>query len=116
MNIVNYNKLVRDKIPDIISNDPNVEIIKLHKITSKTEIVTALVNKLLEETEEFRAAYSGNNEGMLEELVDIHEVLDEILFQLDYSEDDLWEARRSKAEQKGVFKDKVFLESVQTHN
>ena len=50
-----------------------------------------------------------NNEDILEELVDIHEVLDELLFQLDYSEGDLWEVRRLEAEQKGVFKDKEFF-------
>lgn len=116
MSTITYNKLVRDKIPDIISNDSNTEVIKLHRITNKDEFISVLIHKLIEETHELKEACLNDKSNVLNELADVHEVLNEILNQFGYSEDNLWEARRLKAEQKGLFKDKIYLESVQTHN
>lgn len=116
MSIINYNKLVRDRIPEIISNDSNTEVIKLHRINNKDEFIDVLLLKLIEESCELKEACLSDKANVLKELADMHEVLDEILNQFGYSKDELQEARKTKAEQRGLFKDKIYLESVQTRN
>lgn len=58
-----YNKLVRDKIPEIIENNGNSCVIKT---ISGNDLKKALENKLLEETNEFI-----NDNMSIEELADI---------------------------------------------
>lgn len=98
-----YNKLVRDKIPEIIKNNGEIPITH---IASNDEYWIKLKEKLKEEVDEF---LEGDNE---EELSDILEVIDAIY---DFKKIDRKESekiRKSKKEEKGGFKDKIILDET----
>lgn len=99
-----YNKLVRDKIPEIIEADG--KICKT-RILSEEEYIPALEAKLNEEVAEYQADKS------LEEMADVLEVLHAICVARGYSLDDLEEVRVKKAEERGGFWERIFLESVE---
>lgn len=100
-----YNKLVRDKIPAIIV--ANNEICKV-RVLSNEEYLSELNKKLKEEVSEYLES------GEIEELADIEEVLRAILDAKDYSHDEFEKIRLSKAEKRGTFKEKIFLETVKS--
>ena len=98
-----FNKLVRDKIPEIIR--VKGEQPKTHKL-SKIEFRQEINKKLQEEVDEFLADES------MEELADIQEVIHGILQSMDKSFDELEQVRLEKKEKRGGFESQVFLESV----
>ena len=99
-----YNKLVRDKIPEIIKNNgaKSVNI----KILDDESYLQALNTKLQEELNEYLES------GTIEELADLEEVLRAILDAKKTSYEDFEKIRLSKVYKRGAFNDKVFLESV----
>ncbi len=101
-----FNKLVRDKIPDIILADNELPVTR---ILNDEEYMEELNKKLLEEVNEY---LDGNN---IMEIVDILEVLRAILDQKGVSMDEIEDKRIKKATKRGAFKDKVFLEKVMEH-
>lgn len=102
-----YNKLVRDKIPEIIEN--NGEICST-RIMDDKEYLESLNIKLQEELAEYLES------GEVEELADIEEVLRAILDAKQVSYDDFETIRKSKVTKRGAFKKKIFLESVNSKN
>jgi predicted house-cleaning noncanonical NTP pyrophosphatase (MazG superfamily) len=102
-----YNKLVRDNIPDIIKNDGNIPVIR---ILDNNEYIACLHQKLQEEVAEY---LKDNN---LEELCDVLEVLEAIASAMAFSNDDIERTKRKKAEKNGAFKDKILLEKVIVNN
>ena len=98
-----YNKLVRDKIPDIIQMQGSIPIIQT---LNDREFTKALYKKLWEEVEEFLSDYN------VEELVDVYEVLLAILHAHNISLDEFEEMCNKKSQEKGVFEKKIFLISV----
>lgn len=99
-----HNKLVRDHIPRIIEKSGK----KAHtRILNDDEYLTELDRKLNEECAEYQADKS------LEEIADIIEVIYAIVEARGYSLNDLEKLRAEKAEKRGAFKDKIFLESVE---
>ena len=99
-----HNKLVRDKIPDIIKESGRRAITD---ILSDDGYIEALEIKLNEEVAEYQVDKS------LEEMADILEVLQAISIARGYSLEQLEEKRREKAEERGGFKDKIFLRYVE---
>lgn len=99
-----YNKLVRDKIPEIIEADGKT---CKTKILSDEEYIAALETKLNEEVAEYQA------DKNLEEMADVLEVLQAICVARGYSLDELETMRAKKAEERGGFSDKIFLEYVE---
>lgn len=99
--MVDQNKLVRDKIPDIIENSGRKA--KYH-ILSEAEYLTALDEKLFEEVNEYQADKS------LEEMADVLEVLYAICKARGYSIEELEEKRVEKLIHRGGFHKKLFLE------
>ena len=98
-----YNKLVRDKIPEIIkASGKECEI----EIAPKEERYGLLENKLQEEVGEFL------EDKNLEELADIMEVLFGLAHVLGYSEEDLLKMRDKKREERGGFKEGIVLKAV----
>jgi predicted house-cleaning noncanonical NTP pyrophosphatase (MazG superfamily) len=98
-----YNKLVRDKIPQIIeASGSKCDI----RIANKNEHSTLLETKLQEEVGEFLEAKN------LEELADVLEVLFGLADNLGYSEEDLIRKREEKREERGGFKEGVVLKKV----
>lgn len=98
-----HNKLVRDKIPAIIESDGKKCVTH---ILSDEEYIAALETKLNEEVTEYQA------DKNLEEMADVLEVLQSICLARGYSLEELEDMRAKKAEERGGFKDKVFLEYV----
>ncbi len=98
-----HNKLVRDKIPAIIEADGKECVTH---ILSDEEYIAALETKLNEEVTEYQADKS------LEEMADVLEVLQSICIARGYSLEELENMRAKKAEERGGFKDKVFLKHV----
>ena len=99
-----YNKLVRDKIPNIIKKDGKIPVTH---IASDEEFKTKLYEKLKEETDEFLKNPSN------EELADILEVIDSICKQNKIEKDELETVKKQKSKERGGFKDKIILDEVQ---
>lgn len=97
-----YNKLVRDKIPEIIESEG--QTCQTH-ILSDIEYIKALESKLDEEVAEY---HSDKN---LEELADITEVIHALCTAHGYSIHDLESIRLKKANNKGTFSKKIYLET-----
>ncbi len=98
-----HNKLVRDKIPDIIKESDKIP--HCH-ILSDEEYLSELDRKLNEECAEYQA------DKNLEELADMLEVMYAIAEARGYSVEELERVRAEKAEKRGGFKEKIYLESV----
>lgn len=98
-----HNKLVRDKIPEIIESTGKKSYCH---ILSEEEYLSELDKKLNEECAEYQADKS------LEELADMLEVMYAIAEARGYSISELERVRAEKAEKRGSFKDRVFLEKV----
>lgn len=93
-----YNKLVRDKIPEILDGK-GVRYDK--KIASNEEYKAELIKKLGEETEEFL------KDGDIEELADVIEVIEALKKLPDY--ENVEELRKKKLEERGGFDQKIIL-------
>lgn len=111
-----YNKLVRDKIPDIISNNPNTKIIKISKLNDDLDYMKALLSKLTEEVDELKKAYFYGEGSLIEELADIQEVLDTFAGQLGFDQRKINTTQKDKGTEKGKFKARIFLEYIETHD
>ncbi len=98
-----YNKLVRDRIPEIIAE--NGSQCRYH-VASPEELKQALLNKLREEVEEFI------EEPYVEELADIQEVLWRIQEVFNITEYEVRDATRQKAKERGIFDEGYILEYV----
>lgn len=98
-----YNKLVRDNIPEIISN--NNQKGNYH-IATNEEYKNKLLEKLQEEVCEF---ITDKNE---EELADIFEVIEHIITAFNLNKEKILEIREKKAEKNGKFSKKIILEKV----
>ena len=102
-----YNKLVRDKIPEIIEADG--KICKT-RVLSNDEYIVALEDKLNEEVAEYQS------DKNLEEMADIFEVLQAICVARGYSIGELEAMRVKKLAKRGGFIGRIFLESVEDDN
>lgn len=98
-----YNKLIRDKIPKIITENGQRATIKT---LSDDEFVKELEKKLQEEVAEYLL------DKTADELVDILEVVYTLGVQLDYTPESLERLRMEKAQARGGFSEKLLLMSV----
>ncbi len=98
-----FNKLVRDKIPD--NWNPKYGKNPKTHIANEEEFYNKLKEKLLEETQEFL------KENNKDELADILEIIYTIASFKNISKEELENLRKSKEEKSGVFKRKIILEN-----
>lgn len=98
-----YNKLVRDKIIEIIESKGGSA---KFRILNDEEYRTELNKKLSEEVNEYF------NDNSVEELADIVEVIYGILDSLNISIEEFEEIRKNKQEKRGAFKKKIYLEET----
>lgn len=98
-----YNKLVRDRVPEIIKESKQIPE---YVILSDEEYMAELNKKLKEET----AEYLTSNE--IEDLADILEVVFAICEARGISEDNIQEVRKEKAIRRGGFQNKILLKTV----
>ncbi len=103
MKTIVYNKLVRDKIPDIIHKQGNSCVTE---ILSDEDCLIMLDAKLAEELAEY------HNDPSIEELADLLEVLYACAAARGYSLQQLEQVRAEKAANRGSFEKKIFLKEV----
>ena len=99
-----YNKLVRDKIPDIITNTWKIPTIH---IADRDEYWLKLKEKLQEEVAEFL-----EDTNIEEELADVLEVIYAICECKNISKTQLETLRQKKKEERGGFQGRIILEEV----
>lgn len=102
-----YNKLVRDKIPQVIEASGKRY---RAKILDDVQYKMELHNKLKEELNEYLVADSVAES--LEELADMLEVIQSLAIVHDASPEGLEKLREKKAEQRGGFQERVYLIDV----
>ena len=101
-----YNKLVRDKIPDIIESNGEKPIIR---ILDNNEYKIELEKKLYEEYQEVLEATGSDR---IEELADMLEIIKSLAVLENKTLDDVIEVAKVKSLKRGGFEKKVFLEKT----
>lgn len=103
-----HNKLVRDRIPEIIEkNGKNFS----QRILDDDEYIKELKKKSFEELEEYMNAE--NNEDAMEELADLLEIIHALAESHGANIEKVEELRKQKAIKRGGFKEKIFLIEVE---
>jgi len=102
-----YNKLIRDRMPQIIESNGDTPI---YKIISGKNLKIALKNKLLEESEE--VAVSKTRKNLLEELADTYQALIDLTEECGFTYSNLITEVERKFKEKGGFRNGVFLIEV----
>lgn len=106
MEVIKYNKLVRDKIPEIIAASGKAcDTV----ILSEEEYLKMVDAKLDEELAEY------HEEQNLEELADLLEVIYAAAKARGYSPEELEACRAKKAEARGAFEKKILLREVRKY-
>ena len=101
--MIEYNKLIRDKIPEIITSSGKQCIVET---MNETEYIEALDAKLNKELAEYQA------DNSLEELADLLEVMYAVIKARGYSIEELENIRKEKAEKRGGFEKRLRLKGV----
>lgn len=103
MTETNYNKLIRDKIPEIIKDSGKTPIVE----RATGEYLLELLNsKLIEELDEY------NVSGEIEELADLVEVICGILQHKGISLEEFDSIRQDKRHKRGAFDKGLVLKKV----
>ena len=104
-----HNKLVRDKVPQIIRENQQIPTIRN---LNDEDFVNELLRKLEEEIQEVIGARN-DREELMKEISDVYEVMDTIidLYKLDKSL--ILELQKKKRRERGGFKKGIYLESVE---
>ena len=98
-----HNKLVRDRIPEIIEASGKTCVTE---VLPQDAYIRALDAKLNEELAEYQQSKS------LEELADLLEVMGAVVQARGYTWDDLTRVRKEKRAQRGAFDQRIFLKEV----
>lgn len=101
-----YNKLVRDKIPNIIKEKKETPVVK---ILDDLEYKEALEKKLYEEYQEVIEA---SGEDRVEELADVLEIIKALAKLENKTLEDVIKVANKKVDKRGGFEEKIFLEKV----
>ncbi|MBS4208059.1 nucleoside triphosphate pyrophosphohydrolase [Bacillus sp. FJAT-50079] len=103
-----YNKLVRDRIPEVIENTGKSFSTR---ILDENEYHDELLKKMHEELKEYKETES--NEDALEELADMLELIHAATSIHGATYNQLEEIRQKKAEKRGGFNERIFLIEVE---
>ena len=104
--MIAHNKLVRDRIPDIIRTSGKVPVVKTVRDTD--ELKQRLLEKLIEEVHEFEES------GSIEEIADILEVLQAIVEkQFGVKWEEVRQLQKKKRDERGGFEKGFVLERVE---
>ena len=99
-----YDKLVRDKIPDIIRVQGKGVCFRV--LEDDAEYIKALEDKLVEEVAELLESKS------IEEIADVLEVMHAYKIALGFTDDEVIDVRLAKYHERGGFNNRIFLEEV----
>jgi predicted house-cleaning noncanonical NTP pyrophosphatase (MazG superfamily) len=103
-----YNKLVRDRIPEVIAADGKKFSTR---VLNNDEYIKELKKKSFEELEEY--VNTDNNEDAIEELADLLEIIHSLSEYHGESIEKVEEVRKNKVKKRGGFKEKIFLIEVE---
>lgn len=103
-----YKKLVRDKIPERILKNGGKPATR---ILDNAEFLAELKKKFQEELDEYLKAETP--ETRLEEMADIFEVITALNEAEGRTLEQVIEVQQKKREERGAFKEKIFLDSVE---
>ena len=103
-----YNKLVRDRIPEIIEADGETPKVR---ILGEAEYKTALLEKLVEEAREALAT-NGDPKELAKEIGDVLEVVDATVEAYGLDRSQIEEIKKKRRESRGGFEKRLFLESA----
>ena len=106
MERIPYDKLIRDRIPEIIRNDGKESATH---IAEDEEYFQKLQEKLEEEVNEF---LSSDENHKIEEIADILEVLYAICDVKGISQEEIEKIRFQKAQERGGFQKRIILEEI----
>lgn len=101
-----YDKLVRDRIPEIIKKAGKTP---KYRTLNDEDFIHALKRKAVEEAEELLAADDGS---LRTELADLAEVFDAVLAVYGISGDEIAAIRKARNAERGAFEKRIFLETV----
>ena len=102
-----HNKLIRDKIPEIIEATGEKAVTR---VLDRAEFISELETKLLEEAKEVRETPI---EKKAEELADVFEVMDALVEALGFTKEQVLEIKREKRQARGGFLKRLFLERTE---
>jgi predicted house-cleaning noncanonical NTP pyrophosphatase (MazG superfamily) len=104
--VVQYDKLVRDRIPEIIKEAGKEPVTKMVKDSAELKLL--LIDKLAEEMQEYTES------GSVEEIADILEVLQALVEKVHgMNWEQVREIQGRKREERGGFRDGIVLERVE---
>lgn len=103
-----YNKLVRDRIPEIINKTGKSY---QSRILTNEEYIKKLQEKGFEELQELVDAK--DKDSSLEELADLLEIIHALAEVQESSIEEVEKIRAKKAEERGRFKEKIYLIEVE---
>ena len=101
---IKYNKLIRDKIPEIIKDaglTPSV------KVLNKKEYLKEIKKKFIEEVKELVEAKT--KKEVVNEIIDIQELIDTLVYEIDLTKSELKKQQKIKNKKRGGFKKRLFL-------
>ena len=101
-----YNKLVRDKIPEIIKSNGEKPITR---VLTDEEYKIELEKKL---NEEYQEVLNAMGKDRIEELADMLEIIKCLAKLENATLDDVIAIANAKSSKRGAFNDKIFLEGV----
>ncbi|SRR5712691_2584973 len=104
---VTYNKLVRDRVPEIIGQDGHRAVTR---VLDDDRFLAELLAKLIEEAREARAASAYD---LPAELADVLEVLQSAVIAAGLTWDELLAVAAGKRARRGGFSRRLFLEYVE---
>ena len=106
---VTYNKLIRDRIPEIIEADGHRAVTR---VLPDGDYRAALLAKLVEEA---REAESAPDDELAGELADVWEVFQALLATLPLAQHELEALAAAKRDKRGGFGSRIFLEYTEPH-
>jgi len=98
-----YDKLIRDKIPEIIENAGKAY--EIHQ-ADEQEYIEKLLLKVEEELAEFK------EEPSIAEMADLFEVMSAIIDYYDFDREEIKEYQENKRKDRGGFKKQLILDKV----
>ncbi len=107
--VITCEKLVRDRIPDLIADTESTIVVET--LDRKSHIL-ALKKKLKEEADEVAKAQS--REQIIEELADLSEVMDALVLMLSIDRHEIDHVKRAKSLKNGGFDRGLFLKTIET--
>lgn len=104
-----HNKLVRNKVPQIIRENQQIPITRK---LDEEDFINELLRKLEEEIQEVIGARN-DKEELTKEIGDVYEVLDAIMDLYKLDKNLVLELQERKRQERGGFEEKIYLESVE---